>query len=393
MDKGEAKDPRLKVSYSSTDLRDLTTKDDGFISISYNDGRLYNIIRLKILDCSKLKTKYYGDTFYLNIPSEAEFLEFTHTDSVDQPNVLWNRSDPQISDGVRGRGKRWEIAKVNQGDGGYYNFRRKDNTLLSRIQLVVKEDHTTISRKLNERLFIQNPSVDVQWTVTFQPEGKDLPKTVMKAGRVVGEDFKRRIRVLGGGIEIDSVESTDAGTFHFRDPQGHLAMTVDVLIANGPIPIYVYIAIAVGIIFALLVCCCCVGKCCCKNGSSKRDQSAVLQNAVYYHDFDQPARSNQSPAPAPDYSYHPLNSLASRDPPAASLEPSMHNPLNIHVRSPQPEVAPLGGQGADPAPSFGSSFLSLDHEPKFDLKMSSVSPLSSDLTLCDVYTSDKLNFL
>lgn len=60
------------------------------------------------------------------------------------------------------------------------------------------------------------------------------------------------------------------------------------------------------------------------------------------------------------------------------------------------QVAPLGGQGATPAPSFRSDCLSSDPEPKFELKgltFPFAPPLSSDSTFSDVYTSDKLNFL
>lgn len=57
------------------------------------------------------------------------------------------------------------------------------------------------------------------------------------------------------------------------------------------------------------------------------------------------------------------------------------------------QVAPLGGQGAAPAPSI---FLSSEPELTFELKgvtFPTAPPLSSDSTLSDVYTSDKLNFL
>lgn len=58
------------------------------------------------------------------------------------PRVLWNSSDPQISQGGRGqvRGNFWEILSVTQDDNGYYDFRKKDRKLLSRTLLTVKGD-------------------------------------------------------------------------------------------------------------------------------------------------------------------------------------------------------------------------------------------------------------
>ena len=48
-----------------------------------------------------------------------------------------------------------------------------------------------------------------------------------------------------------------------------------------PVPTYVYVAIAGGIVLVVIVCFCCVRKCCCKKDSSKRNESAPA--AVYYH--------------------------------------------------------------------------------------------------------------
>ncbi|GLD53612.1 uncharacterized protein AKAME5_002835900 [Lates japonicus] len=154
----------------------------------------------------------------------------------------------------------------------------------------------------------------------------------------------------------------------------------------------------VGIILVVIICCCCVRKCCCKKSSSKRNESApqtAATPAAYYHDTNQPAGTSYSPAPS-TFSYQPRNPPVSTGPTTTSTGPSVHNPVNIHVTSPQPQVAVSGDQGAAPAPSIGSDMFSSDYEPKFDLKgprFPSAPPLSSDSTFCDVYTSDKLNFL
>ncbi|XP_033488369.2 uncharacterized protein LOC117260523 isoform X1 [Epinephelus lanceolatus] len=414
MDNGEAKDPRLKVSFISAVFEDLTERDDGFFSVSDDNGMFHDVIKLEILDCAEKETRYYGERFSYHIPREAAFLEFTPLDSEDQPKVLWNHTNRHTNRGGRGQVKRnvWEIMNVNQGDMGHYNFRRKDNTLLSRIQLTVQEGFRQYDTKVDKRLLIENPLGDVPMTVTFTPEGEMKHYTLMKAGLLVEDEmdsmpwtFTRRILVVQDGIEIDPVESTDSGTFEFRDPQGHLALIAQVVVKRvfiSPAPAVGYGTSIFGILFAGIICRCCV-KSCSKESSSKRNKSALQTAgaharapapapapAVYNHDSDRSGGPIYSAAPGSGYSHQPLNSGG---PTSILIEPMVHNPSQIHVSSPQPEVDPLGGEGDDPAPSLSFDCLSSDPEPKFELKLPSAPPLSSDATFSDVYTSDKLNFL
>ncbi|XP_042349182.1 uncharacterized protein LOC121948018 [Plectropomus leopardus] len=395
MDKGEAKDPRFRVSVISAVFKDLTERDNGFFSVSHDDDTLHDVIKLVILDCSEEVLWNYGDRFVCSISREAEFLEFIPLHSSNQPTVLWNRTNPQISEEGRGRFKRnrWEILNVNQGDIGHYNVRRKDNTLLFRIYLTVQEHFKQLVATVNEQVFLNHPSVNAPWKITFHPETQLFQKTeFVERGHLKEYHwgsppwiYERRITVIADGIEIYPVTRADAGRYEFTDMQGHLAMVVE-LTVDEPDHTLVYVGIGVGTIFAVIVCCCCVRKCCCKNSSSKRDQSApqtaaapapAPTPAVYYHDVNQPGAPSYSAVPAGDYSNQPANSCVPTEPTATSLELS---------------VAPLGGQGADPAPSFCSDFLSSDPVPRFDLKLPSAPPLSSD-SISDVYNSDKLNFL
>lgn len=105
----------------------------------------------------------------------------------------------------------------------------------------------------------------------------------------------------------------------------------------------------IGIIFAVvvpgIVCCCCAIKCCRRKSSAKRDESAP---AASYHvrpsssalsvmcvatftsvplfqlqSQNQPADPINAPAPAPDYSYRPVNTLTSGQPATPSSRPSV----------------------------------------------------------------------
>ncbi|XP_054453644.1 uncharacterized protein LOC129090139 [Anoplopoma fimbria] len=406
MDNGEAKHPRLKVSLGSVKFTDLTERDEGTFSISKNNDERQDVIILTIKDCASKEMGVYWDKHSFDLPREAEFLEYTPLHSVDQPKVLWNRTDPQTNEGGRGRMRNrvWEIKNLIQADMGHYNLRAKDNTLLFRKLLEVRERYMYYDTQVNKRLLIANLPGFQLWTVDFSSEEEEENQTLMHAGHLRTDNywysgpFKGRLFNSDDGLEIDPVESTDSGTYYFRDEQGNLAQTTQVLVNPEPVATMVYVGIAVGSVFAVIACCCCVRKCCCKKSSSKRAESAPQTAAtptVYYHGTNQPTGRSYSAAPALDHSTHySVNSLASREPTTISLEPPVYNPANINVNPPQPKVAPLGGQGVHPAPSLGSDCLSSDPDITFKLKGATAAlPLSSGSTFCDVYVSDKLNFL
>ncbi|XP_056294998.1 uncharacterized protein LOC130209400 isoform X2 [Pseudoliparis swirei] len=401
IDKGESRHPRFKVKIGSVQFTDLTENDDG--AFSNDEGE--DVVILIIKDCASKVMRYYGEIYSRHVPRQAEFLEFTPLHNMDQSTVLWNRTDPRTNKGGRGQMRRneWVIENLNRADMGHYNFRAKDNTLLSRILLKVREQTFNYTSKVNERLLIPNPAGNALWTVTFSTEEKK-EHILMQTGRLLTEDgwsslpFTGRMLDMRNGLEINPVEITDSGTFEFIDPQGDLAQTVHLLVKPDSVSTFVYVGIVVGIVFAVIVCCCCVRKCCCKKSSSKRTESAPQTAAtpsVYNHDMNQPAGPSYSAVPAPDHSTHySRNSLVSKERKTISLEPLGYNPVNIDVNPPLSEVAPLGGQGGGPAPLLGSDCLSSGPEPTFELKgVYSALPLGSSSTFCDVYTSDKLNFL
>ncbi|XP_053180110.1 uncharacterized protein LOC128363195 isoform X1 [Scomber japonicus] len=416
MENGQVKDPRLKVSVISLTLRDVTERDEGTYSISYNDDdRLFNIVRVNILDCAEEVERSYNSMYSGHIPREAELLEFISIlRRRDKPYVLWNRTNPQTRKGSRVlvQGDSWKITKLVQPDNGFYNIRKKDNTLISRIKLTVKEytRHYTGDDVKKDRLHISYPNDFTPWDVTFSPKGTKTKVTVMEAGDPLETDlfsesgkFEGRIQEEPNGLTIDPVENTDSGVFEFRDNDGNLALVVHLDLEDDRslteyIPAYEYVAIIAGIILVIVCCCCCCKKCCCKKSSAKRGSTPQTAEApaVYYHGTNQPDCPSYSAAPpAPAYSYQPISTLGNQVP-TTSPGPLVYNPVDIHVSPTQPEVAVPGGQGAAPAQSIGSDFLSSDSGPTFEFKgttFPSAPPLSSDSAYCDVYNSDKLNFL
>ncbi|CAK6956583.1 uncharacterized protein LOC128363195 isoform X1 [Scomber scombrus] len=410
MENGQVKDPRLKDSVFSLTLRDVTERDEGTYSVSYDNDRLYNILSVNILDCAEEVERSYKSMYSGHIPREAELLEFIPILRKDQPMVLWNRTDPQTHKGgrvlVQHRG--WEITKLTQADNGFYNVRKKDNTLISRIKLTVTEYNRYYDgydmKENGQLLRILYPDGFTPWDITFSPKGTKTRVTLMEAGYLYEDlfsetvNFDGRIEKVHNGLEINLVESTDSGVFEFRDQEGNLALVVHLDIEDEYAPVYVYVAIIAGIVLVIVCCCCCCKKCCCKKSSAKRGSTpqTAAAPAVHYHGTNQPAGPSYSAAPlAPAYSYQPFNTLGNQEP-TASPGPPVYNPVDIHVSPTQPEVSVPGGQGAAPAQSIGSDFLSSDSGPTFELKgttFPSAPPLSSDSAYCDVYTSDKLNFL
>lgn len=98
-------------------------------------------------DCAEDFTRTYGEFFTFKVPTEAEYLEFTPLHSEEESQLLWNRTNPHaykgskvvMSSDVVG------ISEVIPSDNGFYDLRKKDNTLLSRRRLIVEGDDRNIA--------------------------------------------------------------------------------------------------------------------------------------------------------------------------------------------------------------------------------------------------------
>lgn len=90
------------------------------------------------LDCAETITGVYGQAVSLHVPREAQYLEFTPVDG-KETTVLWNRTSSQVKKGkVKIKGNIIDLYNLTQMENGYYNLRRKDNTLVKRKSLTVK---------------------------------------------------------------------------------------------------------------------------------------------------------------------------------------------------------------------------------------------------------------
>lgn len=79
------------------------------------------------------------DEWSYRLPSQTHYVEYTSPHNEDETLILWNLTNPQ-SEKRKGDVKNnfWTISGVTQADNGYYNFRKKEGTLPSRVLLTVK---------------------------------------------------------------------------------------------------------------------------------------------------------------------------------------------------------------------------------------------------------------
>ncbi|KAM9377932.1 uncharacterized protein KZ484_010209 isoform 2-T2 [Pholidichthys leucotaenia] len=327
---GKAVDPRFKISGFSIDLTDVTERDDGTFTFG---GRLKDeSVRLKVLDCADDIRRDYGNAFDYHIPVTPEYVEFTPPQSLDQPKILWNRTDPQSTS--RGTVKRslWQMVDLTQADNGFYNFRKKDKFLLARFRLTVEAQTRYYETKEGRGILIKYPFNAVTKTVTFKPKNSEMETQMVVEGHRLVIQNRRFHTDPVFGIAIDEAEVKDSGTYEFRDREGNLSLIAELEVQTEDRSSFILLGIAAVIILvgAICICCCCRKKCC------KKDQPPQTAAApqVYYHNEYQPPTSRYSDAPASSASYQPVSSRVPKEPTAASSES-----LNL-IRSPSNPAGP-----------------------------------------------------
>lgn len=396
----QSKDPRFSVSNNRLHLRDLTDEDDGYFSIPLFKNSKFTVATLKIIDCAVVVEQNYASTYKHPIPTRADFLEYTPSNNLKEKKILWNRTNPELAGDSRRYvlNNVWHITLLTQKDNGYYGFRENKKGIVKRLHLKVKEWTKTMLAKEKNKLIVEYPWPAYPWTVTFIPQQHWDSVTTISDGQIVRDAwFYGRIQHTSEGIEITPVSLKDAGTYSFKDPEGNLAMNVQVEVEpSGNERNTFYFVIAAVLIPGLIFCCCCCfweEKCSKKNKSA---QQTATSPAAYHHVENVPAGPGSSAAPSSTSYYQPAVSYVPKAPTEISCDPPAYDSLSTDANFLQPQVYPQEGQSAAPVPPISSNIISSNTEPTFELKgvtFPSAPPLSSDLTSSDVYTSDKLNFL
>ncbi|XP_036069905.1 uncharacterized protein wu:fc21g02 isoform X1 [Oryzias melastigma] len=417
MNNREAMDPRLKVSTNSVKLTQLTEKDNGKFSVSIYYGKVLYILLLTVLDCTTNISLFYGEELVHNVPSNAELLEFTPVHGVEEPQLLWERENPQNHSRTRRKVSEnvFIISKVTQEDNGDYNFRQEDSSLVKQLRLSVKENTSYYDFEEYEDVFFPFPWGTGNFTVTFKPQDREENATIIRAGSVVrsSNPFYHRITIKNFGIDISHVECSDAGTFEFRDSAGNLALIYYVNITESHhsssnlsvkvVDVSVVVPVVVAILGLLCCCCYCCKKYCCKKTKPPSPVAQTLIDPkVYYHAYQpineetnisQPGvvlRASDKSAPS---------SSSGNNPPSSDYQPAFetHQPTHEVKNISQPEVTSQASKKSAPSSSFGYNPLSSsDYQPIFlvkGLNSTFYLPLSTEPCFTDVFNSDKMNFL
>lgn len=89
-------------------------------------------------DCPEKILLFTGEELVRNVPSNAESLHVTYSQSPDHSQLLWERRNSII--GRRGRvsGNVFTISEVTHKDNGEYNFRDEKTSMVLQIQLDVR---------------------------------------------------------------------------------------------------------------------------------------------------------------------------------------------------------------------------------------------------------------
>lgn len=371
---GQTRDKRFSIVYGHLRMKDLTEQDDeGVLLFGKTDN-----VKLKIDDCQEPESSYYGFLFSWRVSSAAEYMEFSKMTSSGfaKPKVIWNRTDASIGWGTVTRDY-FEISNLKQKHNGYYKFMSRKGGLIHWKRLEVKEFYKHLEYMAGEdlemRFSVELPSLR---RILFTHQGADYELTIER------KYMDDRMELTQSYFYIRDLQYEDSGTYKFIDEDGFLAVHMELVVNEAQAPAWVYVVALVVIVLCVIFCCCCVKKCCCKKSSNKRNSPATEAPAppVFYHNTTQPAQ--------------PLVPLLEREPRALTTDPPAYNAAVRNMNPPtSTQVAVPEGPGPTSTPAFSTSS---DSDPKFEFKgmaFPSAPPLSSDTSIPNVYTSDKLNFL
>ncbi|XP_026185401.1 uncharacterized protein LOC113143987 [Mastacembelus armatus] len=321
----------------------------------------------------------YGTTYKMLLHRNAQYIAF-RPEYDSNAVILWERNNPSASDNSRQKvmGSYYVISNLTQRDSGHYIIRDSAQNILSTRTIVVvastKSDAVSTGKEFSFTFDLEPKFCNIYF---FPKSDSEVRNDIVHQGRLqksLDESDCSGFELLKPcGISNKAIQRSCSGHFEVRDQNGDKALVVMLHVETKHYDPS-YLAIAIAACLAALFCCCCVKCCCCGKRSSENDDSktSAARPAMHHHAYDgEPARTHYPAQP----SYTPTGPLI-HHPPAVNMPPAF-------------EIsAPAEKEDAPTVP------LCSDHEPRFEVKgLTSTLPLSSDSGFCDVYTSDKLNYL
>ncbi|XP_034398811.1 uncharacterized protein LOC117737179 [Cyclopterus lumpus] len=278
---------------------------------------------------------------------------------------------------------------------GRYEIRDENNNTALVVSLEMEKITRTIEHKPGEN-FNFNLNLEQKYcNIYFFPESDRQSRgsviNIVHQGRL--EERLDELDCTGFyllnpcGIANDDLQISCSGRYEIRDQNDNTASVVSLEMEQLPYEPS-HIGIGFGVFLAPFFFCC-VKFCCCGKSTSKEDrtETAAADPDAQYQEYDNEpdgARSDQLIQPSgvqhpAQPSFTPAGPLV-HDYPSVSLPPAYSEIFSSPVEQPDAPSVPVYS----------------DPEPKFEMKgvtFPSAPPLSSDSTYCDVYTSEKLNFL
>ncbi|XP_077958299.1 uncharacterized protein LOC144382920 isoform X2 [Gasterosteus aculeatus] len=257
-------------------------------------------------------------------------------------------------------------------DGRYEIRDQNDNTAL-----MVSLDMNQILRTV-----IRTPGYNFNFTFNLEPNSCNIyfrPEGDSVINLVYGGVLQEGLDEIGcSGFELlkpcgvlnKVVQMSCNGRYEIRDQNDNTGFVVTLEMEPQPYSLP-GLSIGVGVLSMFLCCCCKI--CCC---GKKKSQEEPTETAAAEPEVQYQRRYNEPCGPSSDQ----------------LIEPSGTNCFN------QPSSAPSDSLVLPDAQQPAAPSLPVHHdpEPKFEFKgvtFPCAPPLESDSSRCDVYTSDKLNFL
>ncbi|KAL2081413.1 hypothetical protein ACEWY4_023266 [Coilia grayii] len=243
LENGQIKDSRYNLVTNTSgvyfEVPQLSADDEGVFSLIFNDTDMDNeTYTLTVTECAHLENLDYGSTF--SILLNGDILEYTRRGSYLEPVLLWNRSDPSVSERSRGRviAGHWIAKNITQSDQGNYTLRDVNGSRVFTTVLIVTETKSYDSLELSEDLIIDLPFNLANVTLLFHPEIAKCnvnnyvrPRVLVQDGLLVLEEkqsYESRLKMSHFQIVLKDFQIADVGSYHVHDPQGNLATTVEV---------------------------------------------------------------------------------------------------------------------------------------------------------------------
>ncbi|XP_054453645.1 uncharacterized protein LOC129090140 [Anoplopoma fimbria] len=353
--------------------------------------------------------KKYGEMHHIRLHRRPVLIEFSPKYN-SNVTILWKKGDrPVIMDKKFTMiGSHFSIYKLTQEDSGRYIMRDKDLNELSTYTLEVKAIRKNFEGKPGDHFSFSYDLEPNSCNIYFFQESDRQPiklkNEIVRQGRLqggldefdcIGFDVKHPC-----GISNKALQMSCNGRYEIRDQNNNTALVASLemnqikmsferepgdLAESSHQPSR--IGIGVGVFLSSLFCYCL--KCyCCGKSSSKEDtpEIAAAEPDVQYQEYD-----HEPVGPGSDRLIQPPETLYPAQPSYTPTNPLVHNHPALNLPPAYSEVsAPVEQPDAPTFPLYS------DPEPKFELKgmtFPCAPPLGSDSTHCDVYTSDKLNFL